>query len=40
VWVATITCRTLLEDRMLRTQLAGYASYADRVRYRLVPGLW
>jgi protein-S-isoprenylcysteine O-methyltransferase Ste14 len=40
VWVATITRRTLLEDRLLREELAGYPSYANRVRYRLLPGVW
>ena len=32
--------RTAVEDRMLRADLDGYAGYATRVRYRLVPGLW
>ena len=32
--------RTAVEDRMLRADLDGYAGYAERVRYRLVPGLW
>jgi protein-S-isoprenylcysteine O-methyltransferase Ste14 len=32
--------RTAKEDRMLRDELAGYAEYAQRVRYRLVPGVW
>jgi protein-S-isoprenylcysteine O-methyltransferase Ste14 len=32
--------RTALEDRMLRAGLDGYAGYAERVRYRLLPGLW
>ena len=32
--------RTALEDRMLRADLDGYAGYAERVRYRLLPGLW
>jgi protein-S-isoprenylcysteine O-methyltransferase Ste14 len=32
--------RTAVEDRMLRADLGGYAGYAERVRYRLVPGLW
>jgi protein-S-isoprenylcysteine O-methyltransferase Ste14 len=32
--------RTALEDRTLRQELDGYAGYAERVRYRLVPGLW
>ncbi len=32
--------RTALEDRTLRAELAGYAEYAQRVRYRLLPGVW
>ena len=32
--------RTRLEDRMLRAELPGYAEYAQRVRYRLLPGVW
>jgi protein-S-isoprenylcysteine O-methyltransferase Ste14 len=32
--------RTALEDRTLRAELPGYAEYAARVRYRLVPGIW
>ncbi|MFO0972087.1 MAG: isoprenylcysteine carboxylmethyltransferase family protein [Phycisphaerae bacterium] len=32
--------RTALEDRYLREQLPGYAEYAARVRYRIVPGVW
>jgi protein-S-isoprenylcysteine O-methyltransferase Ste14 len=36
-WVAL---RTALEDAMLRRELDGYAQYARRVRWRLVPGLW
>ena len=32
--------RTALEDRSLQAELSGYADYAHRVRYRLVPGLW
>ena len=32
--------RTLLEDRMLQQELAGYAEYAQRVKYRLVPGIF
>jgi len=32
--------RTALEDRTLQEQLEGYAEYAQRVRYRLVPGIW
>lgn len=32
--------RTALEDRTLRAELEGYAEYASRVRYRLLPGIW
>lgn len=32
--------RTSLEDRTLQRELEGYAEYARRVRYRLVPGIW
>jgi protein-S-isoprenylcysteine O-methyltransferase Ste14 len=32
--------RTVLEDRTLQRELEGYRAYADRVRYRLVPGVW
>ena len=32
--------RTIFEDQMLRHDLPGYADYAARVRYRLVPGVW
>jgi protein-S-isoprenylcysteine O-methyltransferase Ste14 len=32
--------RTALEDRTLIAELPGYAEYAQRVRYRLVPGVW
>ncbi|MBN2677447.1 MAG: isoprenylcysteine carboxylmethyltransferase family protein [Anaerolineaceae bacterium] len=32
--------RTVLEDRMLQSQLPGYAEYARQVRYRLFPGVW
>lgn len=32
--------RIIIEDRYLRAELEGYAAYADRVRFRLVPGIW
>jgi len=35
-----LVVRTILEDRTLRTELPGYAEYAQRVRYRLIPGVW
>ncbi len=35
-----IVIRTSLEDTMLQRGLQGYADYAQKVRYRLIPGLW
>jgi protein-S-isoprenylcysteine O-methyltransferase Ste14 len=32
--------RTALEDRTLQEELDGYRAYAQRVRYRLLPGIW
>ena len=32
--------RTALEDRTLQEELTGYREYADRVRYRLLPGVY
>ncbi|MBL8162722.1 MAG: isoprenylcysteine carboxylmethyltransferase family protein [Anaerolineae bacterium] len=32
--------RTALEDRTLQNELPGYKEYAQRVRYRLLPGIW
>lgn len=37
---AWVVLRTALEDALLRRELLGYAEYARRVRFRLVPGLW
>jgi protein-S-isoprenylcysteine O-methyltransferase Ste14 len=38
--VVVIVVRTVLEDRTLRSELEGYAAYAQRVPYRLLPGVW
>ncbi len=32
--------RTHWEDQMLQVELAGYKEYTERVRYRLIPGVW
>jgi protein-S-isoprenylcysteine O-methyltransferase Ste14 len=32
--------RIALEERFLRRELPGYREYAERVRYRAVPGIW
>ncbi|MCB8944106.1 MAG: isoprenylcysteine carboxylmethyltransferase family protein [Ardenticatenaceae bacterium] len=37
---AVLIIRTHLEDKTLREKLAGYGAYAERVRYRLLPGVW
>jgi protein-S-isoprenylcysteine O-methyltransferase Ste14 len=35
-----LAVRAALEDKMLREELEGYEGYAQRVRYRLIPGIW
>lgn len=32
--------RAVTEDRVLQAQLPGYQDYAQRVRWRLMPGVW
>ena len=32
--------KTSLEDHMLQAELVGYREYAQRTRYRLLPGVW
>ncbi len=45
-WIPTaltlvvIVVRTALEDKTLRAELAGYQDYANRVHFRLLPGVW
>jgi protein-S-isoprenylcysteine O-methyltransferase Ste14 len=38
--IAVAIVRTRLEDRTLQEELPGYRDYAQRVRYRLFPGIW
>ena len=40
VTLVVIFIRTKLEDRALQEKLEGYQTYAQKVRYRLIPGLW
>ena len=40
IYMAVTVRQTMIEDRMLRDELAGYADYAAKVRYRLIPGIW
>ncbi|MGB8886889.1 MAG: isoprenylcysteine carboxylmethyltransferase family protein [Candidatus Korobacteraceae bacterium] len=38
--IAVLAVRIVFEEQFLRRKLAGYDSYTQRVRYRLVPHLW
>jgi protein-S-isoprenylcysteine O-methyltransferase Ste14 len=38
--IALMVVRLQLEEHFLRRELPGYAAYATRVRFRLVPGIW
>jgi protein-S-isoprenylcysteine O-methyltransferase Ste14 len=38
--VILLILRTYLEDITLQKELSGYADYARKVRYRLLPGIW
>lgn len=38
--IAVFAWRLLDEERVLRRDLPGYAAYCDKVRSRLVPGVW
>jgi protein-S-isoprenylcysteine O-methyltransferase Ste14 len=35
-----LVLRTVWEDRTLHVELPGYATYATRVRFRFIPGVW
>ncbi len=38
--VVVMVIRTALEDKTLQDELPGYKEYAQKVRYRLIPGIW
>jgi protein-S-isoprenylcysteine O-methyltransferase Ste14 len=38
--VVVLAVRTNLEDATLQSELPGYAEYAERVRYKWIPGTW
>jgi protein-S-isoprenylcysteine O-methyltransferase Ste14 len=40
VAIALLVVRTELEDGLLQAELSGYADYARRTRYRLMPAVW
>jgi protein-S-isoprenylcysteine O-methyltransferase Ste14 len=37
---ALLVLRTCWEDQALQGELPGYKEYTERVRYRLIPGVW
>jgi protein-S-isoprenylcysteine O-methyltransferase Ste14 len=36
----TVVIRTHLEDKTLHKELEGYVEYAEKTKYRLIPGIW
>jgi len=38
--IITIVIRNSYEDKMLHEQLEGYKEYAQKTRYKLLPGIW
>ena len=38
--ILSVIVRTMFEDRFLAEKLDGYVAYQQKVRYRLVPGIW
>jgi protein-S-isoprenylcysteine O-methyltransferase Ste14 len=40
IGVPLLLRRTVAEDRLLRAELPGYLDYTQRVRSRLLPGIW
>jgi protein-S-isoprenylcysteine O-methyltransferase Ste14 len=38
--ITLLVVRTSWKDRLLQAELSGYADYARRTRYRLLPGFW
>ena len=40
LYAVLMSLRTHMEDKTLHEELPGYAEYAERVRYKLFPGIW
>jgi protein-S-isoprenylcysteine O-methyltransferase Ste14 len=40
VFIVGVSIRAVFEERLLARELAGYAEYKSRVRWRIVPGVW
>jgi protein-S-isoprenylcysteine O-methyltransferase Ste14 len=32
--------RIIMEDNTLKQELEGYTEYTEKVRYRIIPGIW
>jgi protein-S-isoprenylcysteine O-methyltransferase Ste14 len=40
ILIFLLAVRIVIEEKALRDELEGYGEYMDRVRYRLIPGIW
>lgn len=40
VLIALLAIRTHFEDKTLHSELEGYKAYSEKVKYRLIPGVW
>jgi len=40
IMLIMLSVRAVLEERTLMRELEGYEEYMERVRYRLIPGIW
>ena len=40
LWILIIVIRTYFEDKTLFKELDGYVDYTNRVKYRIIPGVW
>ncbi len=38
--IVTIVIRTIREDKLLHEQLEGYEEYAQKTKYKIIPGIW
>ena len=38
--VIVMVTRTALEDKTLQAELSGYSEFAQKTKYRLIPGIW
>ena len=40
IMLTMLSVRSVLEEQTLTRELDGYEEYMQRVRYRLIPGIW